>query len=113
MFEAIGEFVIHSTIYALAGIYKIILYIFSKNYRKKLKEEWKNNYLDRVSLTFAFILLTVIVSFVLWFWGNLIYEEYFEKKTKEENIISQKVRKMIENDKIQDFIEFVKNREEK
>jgi hypothetical protein len=113
MFEAIGEFVLHSTIYALVGIYKIIRYIFSKSYRKELKKEWKNNYLDRVSLTFALIVLTGIISFAFWFWGNLIYEVYFKEKTKEENIISQKVIQIIENDKIQDFIEFVKSTEEK
>jgi len=113
MFEGLGEIIVHSTISAITNIYKFIRYIFSKNYRIKLKKEWKKRHLDKISLTFVFILFACITSFALWFWGNVVYIEYFKEKTKKENIISQKVQNMIKNNRVKDFFEFVKHHKEK
>jgi len=110
MFEAIAEFILYSTVYTVSSMYKLIKYIFFKKYRAELKNEWSKNYLNKMSLTFAFIILSAVTSFTLLFWGNVVYDKYFREKTKHDHTVSIKFKEMLEHNKVHELIDLMKHK---
>lgn len=105
---ALSEFLLHIFIYSMLAAYKLLKFIFHKQSRKSLIDEWHTGLRDKIEIILGGLLLVGFVTWASWFFGSMVYDHYYpQERTVKEKNLDNALKKAVETDDINEFIKGV------